>query len=127
MTISAAIAAADEMRPNSNISTVTKLFWLSEVEARVKEVASGRILADGEDYSHPAITPETDQESELMVPDAYAAVYPRYIVAMTDYAHNDPAVYSASQFAYETAFAQFAAWFVRGHRQRTNGTLRLYN
>lgn len=126
MTISGAIAAADEMRPNNNISTATKLFWLNEVEVRVKEVASGRILAEGEDYSHEDITPETDQDSELMVPDGYAVIYPRYIVAMIDYSHNDPAVYSASLYAFETAFGQFSAWFAREHRQRDNGTLQLY-
>lgn len=126
MTISGAIAAADELRPNNDISTATKLFWLNEVETRVKEVAEGRILADGEDYAHEALTPETDQNAELMAPEGYASIYPKYIVAMIDYSHNEPAVYANSSHAFETAFSQFAAWFVREHRQAQDHKLIMY-
>lgn len=123
MTISGAITAADELRPNNNISTATKIFWLNEVETRVREVAAGRVLAEGEDYAHEALTPDTDQNVELMAPDGYASIYPRYIVAMIDYAHNEPAVYANSSHAFETAFGDFSAWFAREHRQISKNTL----
>ncbi|MBO4584838.1 MAG: hypothetical protein J5756_07235 [Clostridia bacterium] len=126
MTISEAIAKADEQRPNNNISTATKIFWLNETETRVKELADGRILADGESYSADTYDSETDQNTELLVPDGYAGLYPLYLVAMIDYSQSSPAVYANSSYAYENAWGRFAAWFAREHRQKENGQFKYY-
>lgn len=126
MTISEAIARADEQRPNNNISTATKIFWLNEAETRVKELAAGRILADGESYSAGTYDGDTDQNTELLVPDGYAGLYPLYITAMIDYSQSNPAVYANSSYAYENAWERFAAWFTREHRQKADGKFKYY-
>ena len=76
--------------------------WLSELETRIYvELYGGR--------SAPAITAET----VLSAPDAYAELYPLYLVMKTDLVNADIERYNNSAALFENAYAEFANYVTR--------------
>ena len=74
--------------------------WLSELE--------GRMLL--ELYGKSDFTPITseDSERELWVCDAYAELYPLYLVMKTDLANGDSERYANSVSAFKAAYSAYA-------------------
>ena len=76
--------------------------WLSELEARIYVELYGR-------GSAPSLTEET----VLSAPDAYAELYPLYLVMKTDLVNADIERYNNSAVLFENAYAEFANFVTR--------------
>lgn len=76
--------------------------WLSELEAKISIELYGR-------GSVPSITEET----VLSAPDAYAELYPLYLVMKTDLVNADIERYNNSAVLFENAYAEFANFVTR--------------
>ena len=76
--------------------------WLSELEARICiELYGGK--------SVPVIKDDT----VLLAPDAYAELYPLYLVMKTDLVNADVERYNNSAVLFENAYAEFANFVTR--------------
>ncbi len=78
------------------------IVWLSELEARIYvELYGGRSL--------PPVTAQT----VLSAPEAYAELYPLYLVMKTDLVNADIERYNNSATLFENAYSEFANYVTR--------------
>lgn len=108
MTIDNAIRAADEARPN-DYSAVQKIGWLSELDARIAELAR----RFGADVGYEPYTGDVDRETELLAPEGYHGLYQYWLFFQVDYnngeilrANNDIALFDALWSEFEQAVAR---------------------
>ncbi|MBE6610461.1 MAG: hypothetical protein E7634_07310 [Ruminococcaceae bacterium] len=115
MTVSQAIERSSLLYP-ADLESGRVYSWLSELESR--------ICAElyGED-SQP-ITAD-DAQRELKAPEAYAELYPLYIIMKTDLANGDTERYNNSAVSFKNAYTAFANYFNRTHLESGYKTIRL--
>ncbi len=104
MTIRDIITMADSLKPNE-IDEMAKIRWINNIDGRVFcEIYKG----DPEEY-HKKVR---DNES-LTVPEPYASLYLPYMTAMIAFSKGDYEGYRIGMLEYETAFLQYARYFLR--------------
>ena len=113
MTISAAIAACDRMRPNT-FAYGEKEAWLRELEARIR----GEIVrAHG---GAEAFLAGRAQEGEdaLLAPSPHESLYLFYLLARIDLMNGETARYNESAALFNAQYDAFSAAYNRAHRPR---------
>ena len=103
MTVAQAIERSALLYP-SDMESGRIYDWLSELESRIHIEICG-------DTCSPVTADEADRV--LTVPDAYAELYPLYLIMKTDLANGDIDRYNNSVKSFKNAYNAFACYFNR--------------
>ena len=142
MTVSRALALADELKPNL-MSTEAKYAFLNEIEAMihgelimthahtaeeeecpvytVPEETAGteETVTTEEQGTETETTEETEEEEaedtdpELLIPSPYDMLYPYYIITNIDYLNQEMDKYNNDRAIFENKYQQAADWINR--------------
>ena len=113
MTISAAIAACDRMRPNT-FAYGEKEAWLRELEARIRE----EIVRTHEGAEAFLAGRAQEGEDALLAPSPHESLYLFYLLARIDLMNGDTARYNESAALFNAQYDAFSAAYNRAHRPR---------
>lgn len=111
MKISEAISQVDSLKSNA-YGQEDKLRWLSELDWRIKREIIDTHEGGGETPFY-GYTGETSLETELLAPAPYDILYVRWMEAMIDYHNGELRKYGNSSAMFNSAYADFAAWYNR--------------
>ena len=113
MTISAAIAACDRMRPNT-FAYGEKEAWLRELEARIRE----EIVRTHEGAEAFLAGRAQEGEDALLAPSPHESLYLFYLLARIDLMNGETARYNESAALFNAQYDAFSATYNRAHRPR---------
>lgn len=113
MTISAAIAACDRMRPNT-FAYGEKEAWLRELEARIRE----EIVRTHEGAEAFLAGRAKEGEDALLAPSPHESLYLFYLLARIDLMNGETARYNESAALFNAQYDAFSAAYNRAHRPR---------
>ena len=113
MTISAAIAACDRMRPNT-FAYGEKEAWLREMEARIRE----EIVRTHEGAEAFLAGRAQEGEDALLAPSPHESLYLFYLLARIDLMNGETARYNESAALFNAQYDAFSAAYNRAHRPR---------
>ena len=112
MTVQAALAMADTMRPNM-MPRPTKLVFLNEIEQQIHgEIILKHAHIDAEKTCE-TIDADTDPERELLIPAPYDKVYWRYIICQIDDMNQEMDKYNNDRALFEHEYSEMADWVNR--------------
>lgn len=116
MTIHEAIAEVDEVKPNT-YGQAEKIRWLSRLDARVQqEILDTHEYNDGEEPpEYEGYGPDTDGETELLVPSPHDEIYVLWLEAQIDYANREYDSFNNSNAMFESVFGAFRNAYNRTH------------
>ena len=103
MTVNEAISKSATLFP-ADFDTDAACVYLSEIESRIS-----RTLFSGQDIE---ITAESGQ-LVLIAPDAFAQIYPRYIVMRRELAYGDADRYAFYSSVFEQVYSEYASYVCR--------------
>ncbi len=110
MTINEAVAKVSALIGES-LSRNTIIEWISEIENTViNEIAATH---EGMEYNTEIITPETDGDRVLFVPDPYSVLYVNYLIMKCDDILYDIDRYMTSAARFSASYSSFADWYNR--------------
>ena len=146
MTIQEALDIVDEMKPNM-MSRKMKIKYLTQIEQLIfseivnKHYDGNRppinpynehtdpleippeedIPQPPEPRSMPRYTEQTDDGTELIIPDPYAMVYVYWLMTKIDMQNQEDARYNIDRAHFENAYETMSDWYTREHMpvQRT--------
>ena len=110
MTISAAIAACDRMRPNT-FAYGEKEAWLRELEARIRE----EIVRTHEGAEAFLAGRAQEGEDALLAPSPHESLYLFYLLARIDLMNGETARYNESAALFNAQYDAFSAAYNRAH------------
>ena len=113
MTISAAIAACDRMRPNT-FAYGEKEAWLRELEARIRE----EIVRTHEGAEAFLAGRAQEGEDAHLAPSPHESLYLFYLLARIDLMNGETARYNESAALFNAQYDAFSAAYNRAHRPR---------
>ena len=113
MTISAAIAACDRMRPNT-FAYGEKEAWLRELEARIRE----DIVRTHEGAEAFLAGRAQEGEDALLASSPHESLYLFYLLARIDLMNGETARYNESAALFNAQYDAFSAAYNRAHRPR---------
>ena len=113
MTISAAIAACDRMRPNT-FAYGEKEAWLRELEARIRE----EIVRTHEGAEAFLAGRAQEGEDALLASSPHESLYLFYLLARIDLMNGETARYNESAALFNAQYVAFSAAYNRAHRPR---------
>ena len=113
MTISAAIAACDRMRPNA-FAYGEKEAWLRELEARIRE----EIVRTHEGAEAFLAGRAQEGEDALLASSPHESLYLFYLLARIDLMNGETARYNESAALFNAQYDAFSAAYNRAHRPR---------
>ena len=110
MTISAAIAACDRMRPNT-FAYGEKEAWLRELEARIRE----EIVRTHEGAEAFLAGRAQEGEDALLASSPHESLYLFYLLARIDLMNGETARYNESAALFNAQYDAFSAAYNRAH------------
>ena len=113
MTISAAIAACDRMRPNT-FAYGEKEAWLRELEARIRE----EIVRTHEGAEAFLAGRAQEGEDALLASSPHESLYLFYLLARIDLMNGETARDNESAALFNAQYDAFSAAYNRAHRPR---------
>ena len=113
MTLTQAIAAADELRLNS-VPDEQKTRWVHEIDCRVAEAMEVEIPK----YTFPS-------DRELLMVEPHEDIYVRYLTAMIDHFNGEYEMYVNDITVFKDAFNEAMGWWRRHHRPKSSGSWRV--
>ena len=112
MTLQEALDLTDEMKPNM-MSRKSKVKFVEELE----QLIFSEILLKhehSEEYdTKPEYNEETDEGTELLVPDPYSMVYVYWLMSKIDMQNQEDARYNIDRAQFDTAYLTMADWWNR--------------
>ncbi len=115
MTVGQAIAAADAAKINVTDAGV-KLAWLSELDGRIYFELIKPFGGAGTFGGYDGSTPE---DTELLVPYPYDALYVAYLEQELCRAGGETAKYNNARLIFNEKYSAFSRWYARTHGQST--------
>lgn len=113
MTIIEAINEADSLRKNS-LSYEDKIRCLSRVEAQVYR----EVLAKAENAPEfPGFSKDSDQHTELAMPEPYCEAYVRFLEAQVDLMNGEMPRYNSTINAFNEIYGAYKRWYIRTNPQ----------
>lgn len=111
MTIIEAINKVDVLKPN-NYTQSEKVKWLSNLDGIIKaEIIDTH--EGGEGVVFNGYDPDTDIETEMLVPSPYDDLYIKWLEAQIDYTNAEYGKYNNSSTAYNNAYSAFERYYNR--------------
>lgn len=115
MTIIQAINTTDEMKPNA-MSATLKYKYLTEIEQLVHDEVLMRHVHTPEQEEKPVYTEDTDDDTELLVPDPYSMLYVYWLMSKIDIQTQEDGRYNVDRAHFENAWETMSDWWTRNHR-----------
>ena len=113
MKIIEAIHKIDDLKHNT-YSQSDKVVWLSRLDSMVK-----RFVIDthegGEGVTFTGYGPDTDLDTELLLPEPFDEAYLRWMEAQIDYTNGEYAKYNNSIQMFNTIFDGYKNYYNRTH------------
>lgn len=125
MTIREAITEADNLKPNM-YQDPDKIRWLSRLDGRIMgEIISTHEFNEGEEPPEfDGYTPDTSDDTELLVPAPYDEIYIRWLEAQIDYANREFDSFNASNAMFDSVYTAFRNAYNKTHMPK--GHRRIY-
>lgn len=112
MNIQEALDMADQMKPNM-MSRQTKIGFLQEIDQKIY----AEILLTHEHEEEEEVLPEydtdTDDGTELLVPDPYSSLYPFWIMSRIDLLNQELDKFNNDRALFENAYNEMHDWWNR--------------
>lgn len=112
MNIQEALDMADQMKPNM-MSRQTKIGFLQEIDQKIYT----EILLTHEHEEEEEVLPEydtdTDDGTELLVPDPYSSLYPFWIMSRIDLLNQELDKFNNDRALFENAYNEMHDWWNR--------------
>lgn len=112
MNIQEALDLADGMKPNM-MTRQTKIGFLQEIDQKIYT----EILLTHEHEIEEEIMPEydtdTDDGTELLVPDPYSSLYPFWLMSRIDLLNQELDKYNNDRALFENAYNEMHDWWNR--------------
>lgn len=112
MTVSDAIARADELHPNT-YSEGEKYLWLTKCDRMIIEFVINTHCTETIDFS--GYDPDEDADTELIAPSPFDSLYIHWLDAQINLANGEYERYNASITLYNTEYEGYAAWYNRNN------------
>ena len=113
MKIIEAINKIDDLKHNT-YSQEDKVGWLSRLDFMVK-----RLLIDtdegGEGVTFTGYTPDTDPDTEMLIPEPFDEAYLRWLEAQIDFTNGEYAKYNNSIEMFNTVWQNYQNYYNRTH------------
>lgn len=107
---------AEELRPGCRIAARTRQRWLYELDGMLREKFFRPGGAEREEGADLAWEDGLQDETVLLAPAPFDALYPHYLCAMIDAAMGEADRYAGEQAQYNSLVAELAAWLRRENR-----------
>ena len=114
MTIQEALDTADEMKANM-MKPRLKLKYLTEIEQLIHGEIVMKHEHTVEQETKPVYTEDTDPQTELIIPEPYSDVYPKYLLTQIDWQNQEDARYNVDRAHFENAYDTMSDWYTRNH------------
>lgn len=112
MNIQEALDMADGMKPNM-MTRQTKIGFLQEIDQKIYT----EILLTHEHEEEEEVLPEydtdTDDGTELLVPDPYSSLYPFWIMSRIDLLNQELDKFNNDRALFENAYNEMHDWWNR--------------
>lgn len=122
MTLGDAIARIQHLKP-SRFGYSEFINWISQVESMIK-----RNIIDayegGENIPFDGFTRESDQDTELFMPEPYDMAYIYYMEAQIHYFNEDIDMYNSAMMMFNTVFNEYKAFYGKSHTSKLFGRFR---
>ena len=112
MEIYKAIDICDRQKPNG-YSREDKIHWLSKLDMMIHREIISRHEGGAEVFVGYA--EDVDDSTELLVDDAFADMYVKWLFAQIDFANAEMQRYNNSVEMFNALYAQYSAWYTRTH------------
>lgn len=122
MNLYEAMGLLDHARPANQMGDEEKFQLLSELDGRVFEELISTHEKGTSANAFEGYGPDTDPETQLLIPQPYTSVYLHYLESCLDYRQGEMERYNNSSAAFNLGFAQFANWYHRTHMPIQKGT-----
>lgn len=112
-TVGEVISFIDEVTPNI-FTKSQKLYWLSSLDELISEEII-KTHEGGEDHTFTPYGENTPDDTELLAPAPYDAVYRYHLLAQIDLYNGEITRYNNSAALYNEAYIAFLNWYNRTH------------
>lgn len=112
MNIQEALDLADGMKPNM-MTRQTKIHFLQEIDQKIYTEILLTHEHDEEEEVMPEYDTETDDGTELIVPDPYSSLYPFWIMSRIDLLNQELDKYNNDRALFENAYNEMYDWWNR--------------
>lgn len=111
------IEHVDNVKPNV-YRAEEKFQWLCDLDGQIKRL----VMQDkeGVHYSYPE-----DMDTQLLVPHPWEGIYALYLEAQIDLHNKDYEDYNNTILVYTAKLDEFKRAYIREHRPKSAGTIRL--
>ena len=118
-----AIALVDKLKPNK-FSAEEKYRWLTDIDGMIV-----RELIETHEYSpleggFAGYSPDTDAETELLVPAPYDILYRWYLESQIDLGNMEIGKYNNTKSLFNSAYLTFTDYWNRTHMPKSKGGFR---
>ena len=118
MTIREAIEKTDAWMHNT-YSTADKIGWLSKLDGMVmRQIISTH---EGSVPKFDGYDEDTDREAELLVPEPYSEIYPRWLEAQINYANQEYSMYNNAILMFNTEYEAYQSYYNRNNMPKNSG------
>lgn len=118
-----AIALVDKLKPNK-FSAEEKYRWLTDIDGMIVR----ELIETHEDSplegSFAGYSPETDAETELLVPAPYDILYRWYLESQIDLGNMEIGKYNNTKSLFNSAYLTFTDYWNRTHMPKSKGGFR---
>ena len=120
MTVSEALARAEELWPGVRIERETRQRWLKEVDGMLRTRHFARSCTDAYDAVGADVHWDEGLRDEvvLLAPEPFDALYPHYLCGRIDAALGENDRYAGEQAQYNSILAELAGWLRRTYPPR---------
>lgn len=120
MTLQEALDQVDELKPNM-MSRKLKVKYLTEIEQLIHAEIVMKHEHPEEAEAKPVYSEQSDQGTELIVPDPYSMVYVYWLMSKIDIQNQEDGRYNIDRAHFENAYETMSDWWTREHMpiQRT--------
>lgn len=112
MNIQEALDLADGMKPNM-MTRQTKIHFLQEIDQKIYTEILLTHEHEAEEEVMPEYDTETDDGTELIVPDPYSSLYPFWIMSRIDLLNQELDKYNNDRALFENAYNEMHDWWNR--------------
>lgn len=122
MTAGEALERAESLRPGSRIPRETRQQWLREVDGMLRN----RYFAKSQTDAYETVGADRNwenglrDETVLMAPEPFDALYPHYLCARNDAALGETDRYVGEQAQYNNILAELAVWLRQTYSPRAD-------
>lgn len=95
-----------------------KFQWLCDLDGMIKRTVMQE--EDSVHYSYPE-----DMDTQLLVPHPFEGIYAQWLEAQIDLHNKDYPAYNNSVMVFETTFNKYRRAYIREHRPKSAGSVRL--